>query len=134
MTDDELKAIAARVRPHAAGNLGNAAIADRNALAAAWLAEHPADDAEPITAEWLAALPTAFAVDLAWHGHGPETAWLADGESGRIGVRFCRYEKAWEAYLCNADDFDGRERYLTAVPTRGHLRRLCAALGQPLRG
>lgn len=51
MTDAELKA-AERVRRHA-GQLGNAEIADRNTLVLAWLREHPADDGEAVTAEWL---------------------------------------------------------------------------------
>jgi hypothetical protein len=39
------------------------------------------------------------------------------------------HEAAWSMYLLNADGFDGQEEHVTAVRTRGQLRRLCAALG-----
>lgn len=114
MSDEELKAIASRVRPHAAGNLGNADIADRNALAAAYLAEHPADDAEPITANWLAAVgftsPGAFTHTI---DGGITMEWFSGGDLGQ-----------WECIIGDhvCPDFG----------TRGQLRRLCAALGVPL--
>jgi hypothetical protein len=96
-------------------------------LANAYLAEHPADDDEPITADWLRSVG-AKEVDLSWRNDQFSThlpAYVFG--NGRFGV--WGHEAAWSMYLLNADGFDGQEEHVTAVRTRGQLRRLCAALG-----
>jgi hypothetical protein len=100
---------------------------DKEILALAYLAEHPADDDEPITADWLRSVG-AKEVDLSWRNDQFSThlpAYVFG--NGRFGV--WGHEAAWSMYLLNADGFDGQEEHVTAVRTRGQLRRLCAALG-----
>lgn len=100
--------------------------ADTAVLLDAYLADHPADNGDPLTPEWLLAAGLA-ADDLTWHGHGPATGYVL---ANRIGFRCC--DGRWAAYLLSPDGFDGSEDWLVETPTRGHLRRLCAALDIPL--
>lgn len=87
----------------------------------------PADDGEPVTADWLLAvgfvshqsglgivhLPLPSGGSLAWHQPAP---W------------FGRPEHCW-----TLTDRDADGVYLPDLPTRGHVRRLCAALGIELK-
>jgi hypothetical protein len=113
---DELREAAERLRAYGAATdwteagFGAAdhyqAIQDRHALADAYLAEHPADDAEPVTAEWLSTLtpdePNVFATD---GGYRIGVTIKPDGTLIRLsGVAIVRN------------------------PTRSHVRRLLSAL------
>ncbi len=90
---------------------GGFAADDAFALATAYLAEHPADDGEPITAEWLRS--------VGFVAHKPD------------GL------PAYAVLPCVYIRLDGGELELDGIPldfsTRGQLRRLCAALGDPLK-
>jgi hypothetical protein len=97
-----------RARPHAIVPRGIREIVRQ------WKAEHPADDGEPVTEDWLRA--SGFAP--AW-GH-PFQLGGYDAESD-IDVR-CTPAELVVAH--RTDEFLVAEQ-----PTRGHVRRLCAALG-----
>lgn len=93
---------------------------DAKALAAAYLAEHPADEEEPITGPW-----------------SESVAGEVDRSDPEIAVYYHRCQ-----HLCVSWMLDDGIVYVKqmgtglkiAVPcaTRGQLRRLCAALGGPL--
>jgi hypothetical protein len=121
MTSDELRAAAMRTVNAYAEKISEwylaksrPAEADAFDLALAYLADHPADDAEPVTAEWLASVGfTAgkFPRDLI---RGPVLRGVSSAGDEYWAIR---------TYPIPND----------AKPwTRGHLRRLCAALGVPL--
>lgn len=88
---------------------------DRELLSNAYLDEHPADDGELVTLEWLKSLgwlpdqtgwpaiclPETPEWGISWRGHG---IWLTP-----ISVPLCR------------------------APMRGDIRRLCKAMGVELR-
>ena len=92
-----------------------AVICDRADVSRAYLAEHPADDAEPLTISWLQSVllrcnVTAYGTlenDLFTFRSGPDGAWAV-----------------WTWQM----DRDG-EACLVVVKTRGDVRRLAAALG-----
>lgn len=80
-------------------------------LAHAYAAEHPPDDDEPITEEWMRA---AGAVEIKSVGHVAliiSTQLYLHYRDGKAGIK-------GQFVLCH---------------TRGDVRRLCAALGSPLR-
>jgi len=81
-------------------------------LADAWLAEHPADNDDPATAEWMLTLPgakriDAFAVEVA-------------GDGWRISLLHGQAGEFWFA--------QGRGIWPGRPVTRGMVRRLMAAL------
>ncbi len=78
----------------------------RKTLADAWLAEHPADEHEPVTADWLRSVG------------GPDFEYRTT-----FGVVL--------TLLVVKTERDGWHAATIPVPlpTRGHVRRLCAALG-----
>jgi hypothetical protein len=99
------------------------------AVARAYLAEHPADDGEPVTAEWLKAVGFT---ERAKERPGDDRVLVSpEGET-------CHHV-FWSE---NRDGYDHNawfygDDYLRAVnlldqPTRGHVRRLCQALGVTL--
>lgn len=92
----------------------------------AYLAEHPADDDMPVTTDWVMSLGFTN-----WEGSDSEFEW-ADHWFG-LARRNYGDGPEWLAYYLTADGFDGSESYLSHVPTRGHVRRLCAALNRPLK-
>jgi hypothetical protein len=94
--------------------------AEAVAMARAWLADHPADEDEPTTAEWLSQFCSWD--DLKWRGVVPKVAWVHRDDE-RLGFRYTENGYGWAAYYLTADLFDGSEQYLTMVPTRGHVRR-----------
>lgn len=98
--------------------------ADNKVIAAAYLADHPADDAEPVTKEWL--LSVGFDD-------------RRNGVSMGLGLRVNGGPHLYCS--CNAPGVtpdwyfdDGRLIACNDLLTRGHVRRLCAALGVPLTG
>ena len=89
-------------------------------VAVAYLAEHPADDGEPATEEWAKALGEwsqyTSSSGVRWY-HGPADVYLRfDANGCEMGVGCV-----------------GETQYLLSDPTRGHVRRLCAVAGSPLK-
>lgn len=80
---------------------------DKESVVAAYLAEHPADDAEPLTEPWLRSVGGKDGVATAG-------IWL----NNTIGFRL---DDLADVVVCNARPKN--------VKTRGDLRRLAAALG-----
>lgn len=110
---------------------------DYAALARMYLREHPADDDEPVTEEWLRS------VGFDHHGIGgfnrliePSAAWK-NGDPTRL---FIDLDIPGSASVSMTQGVGGREVHnyvaMTSMPgllTRGQVRRLCAALGIELR-
>lgn len=87
---------------------------DAVALAEAYLAEHPADDGEPVTAEWLESI--GFYRD----GVHPDDPFTCRESSIYLSPKYDD-EKLWVVFV---------EVYeLGKSKTRGDVRRLLAALG-----
>lgn len=131
MTADELRAAAERLRraeavdslaavygPMADKDNAGAYLRDRNALLAAWFREHPADDELPVTEEWLREV-----------GFG-DNGYNYAGSMLRLGgfeYRTGPSADGWSRwYYCGVLITDEN------LGTRGHVRRLLAALGIPL--
>lgn len=95
--------------------------ADRRVLADAYLAEHPADDAAPVTAGWLESM--GFQVKGGWWQLrcGDYEVYCYTSPSRPSGFVF-----KYESHDC-LDDGDGAA-ILPDLPTRGDVRRLLAAL------
>lgn len=96
-------------------------------LAEAYCGEHPADENEPVTEEWLRSVGFK---------HGPENCEIAPGYEFVIQPPHCCNDLAlWHGY---GDVFirGGRHVFFSIarnVNTRGRVRRLCAALGISLK-
>ncbi len=134
MTPDELQAAAERLGRYCDGLMPDGDGLDQQdgyrlsgaehlvtcLLVAAYFAEHPADDGEPVTGSplnetWLPAVGFTYEPDI----YGPTDWW-------RLGkLRFYPYSGGSSRWT-----YDGVS--LPDQPTRGHVRRLCAALGIPL--
>jgi hypothetical protein len=102
------------------------------------LDEMPADDAESVTAEWMEAVGGQGAIGYRMEDRTRyyEFSTRTPGEMGYLGV--CVWGDAMGWWLQTSDnDPDLRVSGLAAsgIPlvTRGDLRRLCAALGVPLK-
>lgn len=88
--------------------------ADIGVVGRAYLAEHPADDAEPVTAEWLASVGWGVTV----------TRTVVAYESGDLRVSGQLHDGVWHLFGRRVEgDCSLRCR------TRGDVRRLLAALG-----
>lgn len=112
-TDKELReaALLLERKPSIANKYDNAAVK----VARAYLAEHRADDDEPVTEEWL-------------RGIGFENS------AGRLllgKIQFTFFE-GWNAWWSFSDG-RGATRLIDDVKTRGSVRRLCRALGITLK-
>lgn len=112
MSNDDLRAAAEFVRRHATKNSPSAVVAD------AYLSEHPADNGEPVTEEWL------------------RSAGFKDATTKRYGLRNWTVRLfppcgnlGWFADIADTIPGDGRGVPIATPATRGHVRRLCAALG-----
>ena len=95
---------------------------DRADLAAAYLAEHPADDDELVTPDWLEL--------VGWEPY-PQTRrnmWYSRSVS-LLMIHFRDGEGTW---LCHGSSSCGWD-YVTKQCTRGDLRRLCKLLGIELK-
>jgi hypothetical protein len=93
------------------------------AVACQYQADHPADDDEPVTEEWLRAVGfvthrQGVAIDMGLRSRGGPWLYFACCPG-----------------LVNPDWMfdDGRLLAAPDLNTRGHVRRLCEALGVPLR-
>lgn len=85
------------------------------AVVKAYLAEHLADDAEPVTAEWLG---------------GKEVVWQSEENTVSFYTGFAFGDPVGRWCACiNGAPYSQAVR----VPTRGHVRRLCDVLGVPLK-
>jgi len=90
---------------------------DSHTLAEAYLAEHPADDDEPVTKEWLAAKGAIF-----------HDVWRFYLPACELHVSFSPTGGMWLARLNQEDE---RYEYLNisdSVPTKRQVRRLVSAL------
>lgn len=85
---------------------------DAGILAEAYLAEHPADDDEPLSQEWLSS--------------------VSRGVFGKVA--FVSYELLDDASVWRMLGDDRGWYLFTSVKTRGDVRRLCRALGIELKG
>ncbi len=98
---------------------------DGHYVARAYLAEHPSDDGEPITEDWLSGLGAEFfpATDY------ERPMYILSSSCRRFGWELARYEEGdeWTAELTV-----NRAYHLGVshdIKTRGDVRRLCSALG-----
>jgi hypothetical protein len=122
MTTDELRKAAERMNRIAKAKLGTpmaaaakAWVEDNWAVSTAWLAEHAADDAEPVKADCLEAVGFTTNDSLVYDYRSyARMEWFHFGDG-----------LTWELLIGKSifPDFD----------TRGQVRRLCAALGDPLK-
>lgn len=92
---------------------------DHAALAEAYLAEHRADDAEPITEDWLRSVGFDTADNPAW-------VWIGDN------FKIARHRVGGRWQICYLDD-NGPSTDIPGPNTRHDLRQLCRALGIELR-
>lgn len=103
-------------------------IEDTAAVANAYLAEHPADDGEPVTADWLQS------VGFGRHMQPAANCDLSL-QAGDFRLFVAVAIPTRERYGFKPERWAVNEVWLpeAATPaTRGHVRRLCAALGIPL--
>lgn len=101
----------------------------------AYLAEHPADDGEPADREWLKS--------VGFDPEGEANGDLFSPYSESIMIpgdnEYCRrlvYKHQLKFLVIDEDARDGDEIQRIALPmsrSRGELRRLCTALGIPLK-
>lgn len=124
MTTAELRAAAERLADAIAENR-TPRIEDANEVALAWLAEHPADDDEPVTEEWLRGV-----------GFANEPGTI-EAET-RLGI-LRTYREFKDREGDRRWEIDDRDVFTTFIPkqlkpkTRGAVRDLCRALGIKLR-
>ena len=94
---------------------------DATLLASLYLAEHPADDGEDVTEEWLESV-----------GWRRNRGYM---DSPQIGDS-C-FQLTWcslgQSMLLECDDNDQPDVTLPHIKTRGDVRRLCEALGIELK-
>ncbi len=84
-----------------------------------WLKDHPNDDNEPVTEGWLRAVGFRF---LAGYGRGE---WvIGDTRETLPQVLSCSQDFLTWTYGCC---------HVVPPVTRGHVRRLCLALGIPIK-
>ncbi len=114
--NDETRAAAERLRDHRTTQWP-LRTQDMNTIIEAYLAEHPADDAEPITGEWLRTTSAYTFVEL------PDN----DGTNVLFEIEPFGPDE-YRPQLSEGSDMI----VLRRLKTRGDLRRLCAALGVPL--
>jgi len=107
---------------------------DHAALADAYLAEHPADDDEAITEDWLREVgfksktyqeSEVLALNIP-KGVIGDTQWIELEDETNGVFLLCRWSELYEDY--DGDDLPP-DRVEVVCRTMGQLRRLCAALG-----
>ena len=135
-TPDEIEAAAGRLRRHRAGEQSASvwpdpatawAGDDLDTLADAWLAEHPADDGEAITADWLTA--SGLPQTLSPVPEYTRDRYAADFTSWRVTVVRRQFGN-WQMFAWATEKLCDQSVSVIAH-TRGQLRRLLAALGVP---
>lgn len=95
-------------------------MADMGTIRDAYLAEHPADDEEPITEEWLRLFASMEIL-------GTKRLGYIVAQVGVLTIEWCPVCGDLEPVLCL------EQRVLFWNPNRGQLRRLLAALGYPIK-
>lgn len=91
-------------------------------LANAYLREHPADDAEPVTEEWMNSLACEDSVSGLWY-------YFAVDASTSLIIAMAS-NRNWASV---EDDASTDGVFLRDISTRGDVRRLCWALGIELK-
>jgi hypothetical protein len=123
MTTDELRAAAKRLHRHFSSvsfsrdmpQLDAKALADAVVSGQLIFAADPADDGEAVTTDWLRAV-----------GFYPDDPALPNRRlRTRCGLHITEYGGGWSLRDCLTVN-------VVLLSTRGHVRRLCAALGVPL--
>ena len=121
MSDDELRAAAQEMvddlsyLTDKSGGIRIPVPEHWRAVALGYLAEHPSDNEEPVTDEWLRSV-----------GFDDRLPGLVIEGDCQYLLVYCR--AGW--YLSD----DGDEIWVNPLTKRSHVRRLCAALGVPLQG
>lgn len=105
--------------------LTNLIAKDKSDLANAYLAEHPADDSERLTGEWV-----VKAIPFRGRSGGIQ-AGSVSVDIHTEGVFRCEFEVWWNEFGCWVRLFGA---YLMRIETRSDLRLLCRALGISLEG
>ncbi len=134
----EIEVAAARLRDHESGgdpypfDCGAMQSGDERALAHAYLAEHPADEHEPLDDAFVRSNTHTLPTD----GDGPFWHWLESGKPYHTVHVFllCSEFGRWSACVsmpADADCIPWKE--ICELKTRGDVRRLCAALGIELK-
>jgi hypothetical protein len=121
LTTEELRACAIQAQEalHETGDPHNGDDWATMQVVKAWLADHPADDDEPVTTEWLAAVGITEDEGRA-NGDIYVCAWVGRWQHGRVEILIGKH---WDqTYIPGG----------MTPQTRGEFRRLCAALGVPL--
>lgn len=145
MGTDELRAAAERQIDHAYPPVDmrpgthRLRFADGEALARAWLADHPADDSTPVDEDWLRSVGFQswyrFGVAIAVPAPITGNVWLVCTDTPNASD--CPWE-VWNVHKDEDGDTSDKAMIREEIPTRGSVRRLLAALGvaQPpaLRG
>lgn len=93
------------------------------AVVRAYLAEHPDDENEAVTVEWL--LSVGFAEDDQ-ATEGVDYVWINSGDRAYFDLQ-CWFKNTWR--ISDSDN----DIALPAPMGRGDVRRLCAALGIKLK-
>lgn len=119
MTDDQLRKIAERVR-YALETGTQVDEWDRRALAHAYLAEHPADDGEPLTRDRF--------IEFAWQDAGG--LWCSPPTPTGECVTLDYHDNRESGDVYRLIRCGGLPR--VEVSTVGELRRLCDTFGVPL--
>ena len=116
---EELKAAAERIAEHVRSNgLNTISLDGLRTLARAYLLDHPADDGEPVTEEWLRSVGSEPLDGVAQH------AW-------KLGLFVNLAIQVDGSIVLNVDRF--RATLKRGIATRADVRLLCKALGIPLK-
>jgi hypothetical protein len=103
--------------------IGFLRVSDAMTLADGFLADHSADDAEPVDEGWLRTVGFTEGGLAEWH--------IAFGHRGYDKLLFLAAIKEAQIVNLAGDEYgsDDGAHLPDKYPTRGHVRRLCAALG-----
>ena len=98
-------------------------VVDSDILATAWLAEHPEDDEEPITVEWIIVIWPEYRDGI--------EAWII--QEPKVKLVYCGGGD-WSIYLMttNCDGLNDAE-HIRDVSSRGDVRAFCRGMGQPIK-
>lgn len=99
-------------------------IQDMNKLACAYLAEHPADEDEPVTSEWIRSVAAVY-----WEA-GKESYW--PGHELRFSEKIGDNPGGFYIWNEGPHSHSQKPSYMP-IKTRGQVRLLCRALGIELK-